>query len=321
MDLHQRTLRIGLTVILLAAVFRLWSAPIQIPSETPPVETTYIEQETGQSVRFPASLGSYTPQFVESPPPAADIEELPLFSDISGTAVHNLAKVRPDLDALIRQPLQWDLSQGGPAVLILHSHTTESYTPKGESYRQTAAYRTLEEDYNMLSIGDAVTEILVSHGISVIHDRTVHDYPSYNGAYSHARKTTQAYLKQYPGIRLVLDLHRDAAEGSSGQLRTLAEEEGCAQLMIVIGTNHKGFEDNLSLGLKLQSQLEGQSPGITRPLQLRAQRFNQDLLPGMLLVEVGAAGNTRQEALTAARHLAQAVVALELGTGEPMVDS
>ena len=51
-----------------------------------------------------------------------------------------------------------------------------------------------------------------------------------------------------------------------------------------------------------------------RPLQLRAQRFNQDLLPGALLIEVGAAGNTHPEAMKAAEALAQAVISLSQGS-------
>ena len=51
-----------------------------------------------------------------------------------------------------------------------------------------------------------------------------------------------------------------------------------------------------------------------RPLNLRAQRFNQDLSAGALLVEVGAAGNTREEALAAAELLAEAVAQLAEGT-------
>lgn len=99
-------------------------------------------------------------------------------------------------------------------------------------------------------------------------------------------------------------------------MRTLARVEGedAAQLMVVLGTNHKGYEENLSLGLKLHTQLERQAPGITRPLQLRAQRFNQDLSPGALLVEVGAAGNSRTEALRAADQLAEAIITLAKGS-------
>ena len=51
-----------------------------------------------------------------------------------------------------------------------------------------------------------------------------------------------------------------------------------------------------------------------RPLQLRSQRFNQDLQAGALLIEVGAAGNSHREARLAAEELAKAIVALAKGT-------
>jgi len=316
LDLHQRTLRIGLTVILFSAVLRLFSGLPPVP-EAPPELTEAADTETGQIVRFPSFFGNFSPEFGESAAPLTQEPEIPCFSGDSGQKIQNATTVRPDLDSLLRQPLTWDLEKMEPTVLILHTHTTESYTQKGEHYRETASYRTLEEDYNMLSIGDRVAELLVQKGISVIHDRTLHDYPSYNGSYAHARKTIQTYLSRYPSIQLILDLHRDASEGSSGQLRTLAQDARCAQLMVVIGTNHDGFEENLSIGLKLQAQLETQSPGITRPLQLRRSRFNQDLLPGALLVEVGAAGNSHAEARAAAEQLARAVIALSRGTRPP----
>ena len=173
----------------------------------------------------------------------------------------------------------------------------------------------------MLSIGDEVARILGENGITAYHDRTLHDHPSYTGAYSHARTTTRELLERYPTIRLVLDLHRDALETGKSQLRTHAVVRGedSAQLMLVMGTDaggleHEHWEENLSLALKLQLQLERRSPGITRPINLRSQRFNQDLSTGALLVEVGAAGNTRQEALVAARELAMAIVDLSRGS-------
>ena len=129
------------------------------------------------------------------------------------------------------------------------------------------------------------------------------------------------YLEKYPTIRLVLDLHRDASDGANGQLRTEVAlgDETCAQLMLVMGTNasgqsHEHWQENFHLALKLQAQLERQVPGITRPTILRAQRFNQDLSPGALLVEVGAAGNTHAEALTAVEVLAKTILDLSNGT-------
>ncbi len=226
------------------------------------------------------------------------------------------ANVQPDIPALLAKPLQWDLTGEEPAVLILHTHATESYSRRGENYKETSAWRTLDEGYNMLSIGDLVAGILEEGGISVIHDKSLHDYPSYNGSYTRSRKTLRDLLQEYPGIQLVLDLHRDASAGETGQLRTRAEVAGetSAQLMVVIGTNHRHYEENLSLGLKLHARLEQQAEGIMRPLQLRPQRFNQDLNTGALLIEVGAAGNGHGEARLAAKTLAEAIVALAKGT-------
>lgn len=331
MDRQRKTLRVGAAAILCALVFRAFSAGLPERAAawlTQPNTAAFLTYlETGRIVRFSASQEVFSDFFGESPPPqtqpAPPAETLPAFSaeDAAAIDVYYACSLRPDLGALLSKPLDWDLTGNAPTVLILHTHTTESYTKSGESYTESAAYRTLDEAYNMLSIGDRVAQRLTEAGIPVLHDRELHDYPSYNGSYVHARKSIQQYLEQYPTIRLVLDLHRDAAESGGGQLRTLASVEGedCAQLMLVMGTNaaglsHDNWQENLSLALKLQAQLEAQAPGITRPLCLRSQRFNQDLSPGALLVEVGAAGNTHDEALRAADQLAEAILALSHGT-------
>lgn len=258
---------------------------------------------------------------MESPAPAipeATEAPLPSFSDPEIVDVYYASTKKPDIGALLEKPLEWNLLGDEPSVLILHTHSTESYTKNGETYQETASWRTLDENYNMLSIGQRVLELLAQNGITAIQDRELHDYPSYNGSYTDARKSIQAYLEEYPTIQMVLDLHRDAVESGGGQLRTLASVDGqaSAQLMLVLGANHDQYEENLSLALKLHAQLETQTPGITRPLQLRASRFNQDLCSGGLLIEVGAAGNSHAEAMLAAEQLAKAIVALARGTAQ-----
>ena len=323
MDQQQRTLRVGVTVILCAAVFRL--SLTELPGRlwetlTGPEAAAFLKYpKTGRDVRFSSSVEVFSPDFVETPPPwrpQPEEEPLPSFSDPEAVELYYGSRVDPDIAALLTRPLTWNLYGEEPAVLILHTHTTESYTKQGEKYQETALWRTLDENYNMLAIGRQVAAYLEEAGIGVLHDRTVHDYPSYNGSYADARETVARCLQEYPSVQLVLDLHRDASGGQGGQLRPLActEPEPTAQLMVVLGTGHSGYEENLSLGLKIHAQLEKQLPGITRPLQLRAQRFNQDLLPGMLLVEVGAAGNSHAEAAAAAKQLAVAVAALAKGT-------
>ena len=333
MDQHQRTLRVGAMVILCALVLRIFSSGILQPVANwlmqPKVQSFLLYLETGRIVRFSPSLEENSNSAGESPAPtqpqATEVfQEItaPVFSgeDAALLDIRYSCSLRPDLTELLQSPLDWDLTGAEPTVLILHTHATESYTKHGENYAESSAFRTLDEHYNMLSVGDVVAAVLTQNGIGVIHDRELHDYPSYNGSYSHARKSIQEYLVQYPSIRLVLDLHRDASGDLSNQFRTVANVEGesAAQLMLVMGTDaaglkHPGWEENLALGLKLHAQLEKLAPGIMRPISLRAQRFNQDMTPGSLLIEVGAAGNSHPEALLAAEILGEAIVYLARG--------
>ena len=173
----------------------------------------------------------------------------------------------------------------------------------------------------MVAVGDLLARLLEAAGIRVIHDRQLHDYPSYNSSYDNSRKSVKEYLKQYPTIRLVLDVHRDAGENADGsQFATHATVNGqdSAQIMFLVGTDESGnyhpdWQDNLAVAAKLNVLMEQLSPGITRKTTLRAQRFNQDLAQVALLVEVGSAGNTLTQALTAIHVLARAIIDLQNG--------
>ena len=249
--------------------------------------------------------------------PEEEPEASPTFSPQDGAAVKldNDAGLSVDPERLILEaPALPDLP--GPKVLLYSTHATESYQKNGENYIETAAYRSLDSGFNMLSLGKALEEALESRGIGVLRDESLHDYPSYNSAYIHSRKAMEEYLTQNPSIVLALDLHRDAAAGSL-QPRLLSDTPTgpTARLMLVVGTNaggrkHPNWQQNLSVALRLQTLLERASPGITRPLNLRTQRFNQDLCPGALLIEIGGAGNTHQEALATVPILAEAIEAL-----------
>ncbi len=287
--------------------------------ETGRVVKPVIPQAPTPSEQIPSELPTEEATQIQQPLPEP---ELPVFApaDVALLTMGNLTDAVVDMDALLTAPLEWDLTAEEPTVLILHTHASESYT-KTEDYVESSDYRTLDGQYNMLSIGSRVSELLQEAGISVLHDRSLHDYPSYNNSYVEARDSIKAYLEQYPGIRLILDLHRDAVATAAGTQVGYTVPYGnqrAAQLMLVMGTNtgglnHPAWQENLSLAFKLHAQLERQCPGICRPISLRSQRFNQDLSTGAVLLEVGAAGNTRQEALLAAEILSNAIIALSHG--------
>ncbi len=234
--------------------------------------------------------------------------EVPLVSILYECAV------RPDTGALLQEPLDWSLYAHTPTVLIVHSHGTESFA--GQEALWSSDYRARDTAANMVAVGDALAVYLENAGIRVLHDRTMHDMVSYNGAYTSSRRAVESYLQQYPGIRLVLDLHRDAAWNADGSPFAPVVEgpEGrTARLLLVMGTGYKNWQENLALGVKLQALLEKNTPGLTRGTVLRTARYNQDLSPGSVLVEFGAAGNTLEEVLRAVPLLGEAILALAEG--------
>ena len=221
-----------------------------------------------------------------------------------------------DEAALLQQPLQLGLAQDAPQVLIVHTHTTEAYAKEaGQSYDTLVNARTLDEQYNMIRVGDAVAEVLRQNGIQVIHDTTVNDYPSYNGAYDRMKAIIETNLAQYPSIRMVLDIHRDAAADANGDplpLTATFSGEDYAQVMLVVGTDegglpHPNWQQNLSCALKLQALMNRDWPGLCRDLDLRRERFNQNQTPGSLLVEFGTDGNTLSQALRSAEVFGQSL--------------
>lgn len=314
---------IGVLILVLSLLLRLVAATGIFPLKSSDFVSFLVYLQTGRMVRLTETVQPEEPQSTmpTAPKPQA-VPGLQLsVQDAAAVKLNDLAGYQPDLEKLLLSPLNWDLTGNAPTVLIVHTHATESYTRQpGEIYEEDSDYRTFNPSYNMLSIGEELTRVLTAGGISVLHDRTLHDYPSYSGSYDHARKTIAAYLEAFPTITMVIDLHRDALDFETDpQLTTLAQVDGnrSAQLMLVTGTNQNlafdHWEENLAVGVKLTAVLEKMYPGITRPIQSRPQRFNLDMTPGSLLVEVGANGNTHQEALTAVRALGAAILAMAHG--------
>ena len=217
----------------------------------------------------------------------------------------------------VGQPFAAALGEGTPQILIIHTHGSESYTPaEDEGIVWSGDHRTTDSRYNVVTAGDAMAEVFSAAGISVLHDRTLYDYPSYNDAYDRSLTAIEEYLAEYPSIRFVLDVHRDAIEDAEcNQYKVVCEtEEGTsAQMTLVVGSDggglpHPGWRENLKLAAAIQNELLEENSQLMRPILLRNSRYNQHATSGSLLVEVGAAGNSPEEAETAARLFARGMV-------------
>ncbi len=244
-------------------------------------------------------------------------------SDCGGAAegiyIKNKTDYTVDVEGLLEKPLEFG---EGAAVLILHTHGSEAYNPAGEDiYEPSDPSRTEDRRYNVVRVGEELEKVLTERGITVYHDDTLHDYPSYTGAYNRSLETARSYMAEHPEIRVVIDLHRDALEGDGKLYKTVADvgDTPCAQVMVLCGTNfsgldHPDWQKNMSFALKLQRRMVDLYPTLARPLKLSQYRYNQQIAPGALIVEVGTNGNTLREAITAARYFGECLA--DVLTGE-----
>ncbi len=229
--------------------------------------------------------------------------------------IKNVTSQPVDVAALAAQPVELNL-EAGPQILIYHTHGSESYTQtEQERYVESDPYRTTDCTHNVVRVGEEMAEVFRGLGFEVVHDTTLYDYPVYNGAYERSGAGVAAWLEQYPTIRFILDVHRDALVSADGAAYKLIAQEGderIAQVMLVAGSSDSGAEhpnwrQNLALAVQLQMALTRDYVQLARPITLRSARFNQHLSAGSLLVEVGGHGNTLEEAIPAARLFARTV--------------
>ena len=304
--------------------------PLQAPTDG----TAYIEKEE-KTEEIKSEEAETAEQIEESTPASTDgsvkgkvisryISPYNAGLSYNGVYLKNSTDLTVDIKELLESPLTFKISKdGSPQVLIVHTHTTETYmTEESDYYTEAFSSRTRQSDKNMVSVGKRVAEKLNGAGIKTLHDTTEHDYPNYTGSYSRAAKTINSYLKKYPSIKVVLDLHRDAvSSGESDKVKLVTEIDGkkAAQVMLVMGsqsgsvTNFPNWKENLKLAVRLQQKIEQKYPTLARPLSLMPKNYNESLTTGSLLIEFGTDVNTLAEAHYSAELVGNALAELLSG--------
>ena len=182
-------------------------------------------------------------------------------------------------------------------------------------YDNSHPSRTKNLDKNVAKVGEALAKKLENAGIGVIHDKTIHDSPSYNGSYERSAETVKKILKENPTIKVVLDIHRDALQQENGdRIAPVAEINGkkAAQVMIISGCddgtmNMPNYLKNFRLASLLQQQIEKDNKGLTRAVLFDYRKYNQDLTTGSLLIEVGAYSNSLDHAVYSAELIGDSI--------------
>lgn len=228
------------------------------------------------------------------------------FTDTANEEVYLYASKKPDIV----------IEKGNaPQVLIMHTHTSESYEQTADGhYDPSYTGRSLSPSNSVVGVGAVIAQSLADKGICTVHDGTVYDDPLYNNSYSRSRERVQELLKEYPSIKVVLDIHRDGIENDGVRIAPVTEIDGekTAQAMIICGCDDGSgilpyYKENLSFAGYLQSSISKQYPTLLRPMMFDYRFYNQDLTTGSILIEVGALGNTTKEARNCGKYLGDAI--------------
>ncbi len=234
--------------------------------------------------------------------------------NLNNVQINNKTNTSINILEFLKTEIPFKIEGDAIEVLILHTHTTESYMSYNRNYyTATDSSHSNDETKNMVAIGTVFEKKLTAAGIKVIHSKVVHDYPSYSGSYDKSSETINAVLKEYPTVKIVLDLHRDSiADGSGGKIKPVVSIGGkdAAQVMLVMGNNFSTWKNNFSLAVRFHQTMQVMYPGLARPISLYNKTYNQNLSNGAMLIEVGTDANTLEEALYGAQLCSNALVSL-----------
>lgn len=286
-------------------------------------ETRYvpIQKPLSESQHFPTEPAEKPSKVAHTGDtyPVVEISSASYNTSYDNINIQNNTPYDPDIGALLSADLPFSLKNNRTVqVLIYHTHTCESYLDEDCGYYYEDFYpRSTDGAQGVIAVGDRIAESLKANGIGVVHDKTLHDYPSYDGSYGRSWDTIEEYKEKYPGIVVTLDIHRDSMTASDGTKYKPTFTYGgkkAAQIMIMTGyaedDSFPTWDENLIFAAKLQKKCEDSYPGMTRPMDFGEYSYNMDFNNGSLLIEVGTDANTVDEAAYTGELLGKALSAV-----------
>lgn len=212
-------------------------------------------------------------------------------------ATTEISDERINPQKLLEKDISISESNGGPQILIYHTHSQETFADSVPG----------DENTSIVGAGEYLSNLLTEeYGFEVLHHTGEYDVETRDYAYSYSLPNIEAILKEYPSIEVVIDLHRDAV-AEDKKLVSTQNGKQAAQVMFFNGLSHTikqgdiGYlenpyiDDNLAFSFQMQVLCNEYYPGLTRRIYLKGYRYNMHLKPKTLLIEMGAQTNTCEE--------------------------
>lgn len=197
-------------------------------------------------------------------------------------------------------------------VLLYYTHNHEAYEPvtAAKSGKVAVSHRTEnimrfgEKLQTQFKVNEIEMDILPIDNAEELNKKEW----TFARSYHSIRPFVQSAIEEQP-YDLIIDLHRD----SIGRKETTVNAGGhdYARVAFVIGLEHPHYKKNEARAIQLKNEMEEIVPGITRNLIRKGGRgvdgkYNQDLHPELLLVELGGTENKEDELNRTVAVLAEA---------------
>lgn len=216
-------------------------------------------------------------------------------------------------------PKKIEHSKDKPLILIFHTHGTESYKPEVKGN-----YHSLNREFTVIKVGEVLTKYLTDKGYNVVHDTTLHDYPSYQGSYKRSLKTMNRNIKNNPDIKIFIDIHRDAFErideienkqkNKYNEIRKNSyieiNGEKVARFALVVGGGNNNVNELKKFAYYIKAISDELYPGLARPVLVKSKnynRYNQFISNYCTLIEIGNNVNTIDEAVRSAQYIGEII--------------
>ena len=174
-------------------------------------------------------------------------------------------------------------------------------THQGEEY----------DGYNVVLGANYLKDCLSSQGYQC--DVESNDFEGYkavhNIAYNKSYSVSKMYLEQSiqsnGGYDLIIDFHRDSI---SKELSTINHNgKSYAKIMFVVGKSSGKFDAVNQLSQQLSDIANTIVPKISRGVYVKQSHYNQGTSDNMVLIEVGAQSNTKEEIQATVEVIASAI--------------
>ncbi|MBR5321216.1 MAG: stage II sporulation protein P [Clostridia bacterium] len=251
---------------------------------------------------------------------SADYSKQNATSEYNGIYIRNTTlNHHINIEEYLNKQVYAFITENKPAVLIYHTHTTETYELLDRSfYTNERNIRSDNPKENMVRVGEEICKVLEKNGYKTIHDKSIYD-ESVNGAYERSRANISRIIKDNPSIQIVLDIHRGAIyQKDNSKIKTVTEINGrkAAQIMLISGcedgnvTDFPNWQKNLTFALNLQEKLKNDNKTFVQPLMFCSRKYNMDLVPCALSMEIGTDANALSEAVYSAELFADSLTEL-----------